>query len=98
MPGGWAFVIVREEVCILTGSGADARTTNNLMELQGALAAMRAVLVRGWHRSGNVELVSDSRFTLEIASGGYLPTKNLELANVLREACVEAGASTRWVR
>ncbi len=65
------------------------------MELHGALAALRAAVA---HRWTPVELVSDSQFVVTIASGSYTPRKDVELARELRAACVDAGATTRWVR
>lgn len=97
-PGGWAFAVVRGGAAALTSSGAFPATTNNQMELYAALAGLRAVLERGWHQGQAVELVSDSRVTLAIASGSWLPRKPDALAVALRAACVEAGASTRWVK
>jgi ribonuclease HI len=97
-PGGWAFAVVREGAAVLTSSGAFPSTTNNQMELHAALSGLRAVLERGWHVGRAVELVSDSRVTLDIAKGSWVPRKPDAVAVALRAACVEAGASTRWVR
>lgn len=40
-PGGWGFVVYLDGQEIFTASGGDAATTNNIMELTGALEAMR---------------------------------------------------------
>jgi ribonuclease HI len=98
MPGGWAYVVVRDDYPLLAGSGAHPATTNNVMELMGAAEGLKAVLARGWHEQGElIELVSDSQYALGIASGGYTPIKNLELARELREIALKAGARCRWV-
>ena len=98
-PGGWAFLIVRRGEVLLEGTGAHPSASNNTMELQAALCGLTAVLTRGWHAGAEVELVSDSRVTLEIASGAaQLPAHDRELASSVRDAATQACASTRWVR
>ncbi|MGQ0508756.1 MAG: RNase H family protein [Myxococcaceae bacterium] len=97
-PGGWAFALVSEDQVIAVRSGRSVRTTNNQMELRAALEGLREVITRGLHWKGPIELVSDSRYALEIANGSYLPTKDLTSCHALRAACVEAGAVARWVR
>ncbi len=96
LPGGWAFIGVEDDVALFTGSGGTKSTTNNLMELRAALFALREAIARGIQ--GQIELVSDSRFTLDIANGTELPTKHRAEAQSLRQAALEAGARTRWVR
>jgi ribonuclease HI len=96
-PGGWAFVVVEGVQVLLSENGAHRSTTNNIMELQAALAGLNAILARRWHTDAEVELVSDSQFTLRIASGVYLPGKNRDLALAVRKACVEVVAQVRWV-
>lgn len=96
MPGGWAYAVVRDDVLTAMHSGGAKATTNNRMELKAALNGLRAVMEL--NAGEPIELVSDSRFTLDIANGSYLPKKHLEEALTLREAAVAAAATTRWVR
>jgi ribonuclease HI len=96
LPGGWAFIVVKDERALVARSGGEKSTTNNVMELRAALFGLREVIARGGGEE--VELVSDSRFTLDIANGSYLPTRHLAEARELRAAAIEAGARTRWVR
>jgi len=42
-PGGWGFVWVEDDRIVAQGSGADAATTNNRMELSALIAAYRAL-------------------------------------------------------
>jgi ribonuclease HI len=113
-PGGWAWVIVRDagqpqEQVLAAAYGGSVSTTNNIMELTGAIEGMRAL--QAMQASGVVrrdevcELVSDSQYTLGITSGKYTPVKNVELA----KAALAFGVSvlavdrdglprTRWVR
>ena len=95
LPGGWAFIVVKDGVALVTRTGGERSTTNNLMELRAALLGLNEVIALG---GGEVELVSDSRFTLDIANGSYLPAKHLAEARALREAALEAKARTRWIR
>lgn len=103
-PGGWAFVIVRDESEVLGAAyGGSDSTTNNIMELSAAIEGMRALAVM---RSTSLvkveeswELVSDSQYTLGICSGGYSPSKNLELAAVAKAGAEDhPGLRFRWVR
>lgn len=59
-PGGWAFVLkhpaTKKE---LVGSGAEAETTNNRMELMAAIRGLEALKV-----SSLVDLYSDSQYVL----------------------------------
>ena len=96
LPGGWAFIVVQDDVAVVTRTGGAKSTTNNLMELRAALLGLREVIALG--RTGAVELVSDSRFTLDIANGSSLPAKHVAEARALREAALVVGAKTRWVR
>jgi ribonuclease HI len=96
LPGGWAFLVVKDDQVVASSSGGAKSTTNNRMELRAALEGLREVISRGL--DDEVELVSDSRFTLEIASGVYLPIKYLADARELRAAALEARAQTRWIR
>lgn len=97
-PGGWAFVVVRSEEELLRGSGASASTTSLVMELEGARAGLGEILSRRWHLDHAVELISDSTIALDVAAGRFLPKRHGALAQALRAAAVEAGATTRWVR
>ncbi len=96
LPGGWAFVVVRDGIALAWKSGGARATTNNRMELRAALCGLREVVARGFE--GAVELVSDSRFTLDIARGAYLPKVDLAQAKTLRAAAIAVNATTRWVR
>ena len=96
--GGWAFVVVKSDQAILTGTGGERASTSTRMELQAALSGLEAVLSRGWHQEGPVELVSDSKMALDVANGSDVPTRDAALCGALRAACLSAGASTQWVR
>ena len=81
------------------GYGGSPATTNNLMEMEGATQGLLKALELKLVGAGEpVELVSDSQYTLGIASGGYSPSKNLEEANRLTELAKKVGCRFRWVR
>ncbi|MDR0496546.1 MAG: ribonuclease HI [Treponema sp.] len=42
-PGGWAFIILRDEVLIAENWGVDKSTTNNRMELKAVISALEAL-------------------------------------------------------
>jgi ribonuclease HI len=67
------------------------------MEIQGVIAGLSVAIEMGLHE-GDIEVVSDSQYTLGIGNGSYSPTKNLEEAARLRALVRQAGAATRWVR
>ncbi len=97
-PGGWAFVIVREDTVLLEKSGRLPSTTSLVMELEAARSALEAVISNGWHKTHAVELISDSSIALDIAAGKFIPKRHVQLAAALRSIALAAGARTRWVR
>lgn len=57
-PGGWAFILVHPATGkVIDGSGAEPETTNNRMELTGAIRGLEAL-----KRPCRVELVTDSQY------------------------------------
>jgi ribonuclease HI len=57
-PGGWAFILRHPSSgCEIDGSGAEPVTTNNRMELLGAIRGLEAL-----KRPCRVELVTDSQY------------------------------------
>ncbi|RMF36709.1 MAG: ribonuclease HI [Planctomycetota bacterium] len=60
-PGGWAFILrdvqTKRE---LTGSGGEAETTNNRMEMQAVIEGLRAL-----KRRCHIDLYSDSNYVLQ---------------------------------
>ncbi len=89
-------VVIDKEV-VAQGTGCEAETTNNRMELTAALRGLEWVklsLKPEWM----VELVSDSQYTLGIANGAWRASSNLDLVEALRKIYCEVGVwRTRWV-
>lgn len=71
-PGGWAYVVVRENVEII-GYGSNSTTTNNRMELQAIIEALLSV------EKGEYELYTDSQWALKCATGVWRRKANLDL-------------------
>lgn len=64
-PGGWAFVVTENGAIIHSESGSDAATTNNRMEMQAVIAALR------WIRANaNIatQVHSDSQYCVKGAN------------------------------
>lgn len=98
-PGAWAWVIFGGGRVLACQSGMDISTTNNVMEMTGALNGLRALRNHGfWQPGDRATLISDSQLVLGLASGRFHPTTNLELAKQLRQAFLDVRASDRWVR
>lgn len=100
-PGGWAWVIVHNGKPVATDLGGSPSTTNNIMELTGAVEGLKALLEfrnRGDLQADAIELLSDSQYTLGCASGEWNPTKNLDLVNELLALVKFLKPQLRWVR
>ena len=95
---GWGFIVTDWEDILGAGSGGEPVGTNNAAELAGALAGLRYVYEHGLHTGNLVELVSDSTYTLGLASGEFEPQKNVELAAELRKLAILTGARTKWIK
>lgn len=98
-PGGYGFVIVRGQEVLAWSYGGSPSTTNNLMETEGAIQGLEAALELKLHEGSEmIELVSDSQYTLGIASGGYSPQKNLDQAQKLVQLAQQVKCRFRWVK
>ncbi|MBS1817647.1 MAG: ribonuclease HI [Acidobacteria bacterium] len=60
-PGGWGVIIITPDSQVRELGGGDARTTNNRMELTGAIEALRAV--RAW--SEPLDIYTDSTYVIQ---------------------------------
>lgn len=98
-PGGWAFVVVKDGQIKASDHDGDPKTTNNIMEMMGAIKGLELVKKLGWRSAGEIIwLVSDSMYVLGLASGAYNPSKNVELATKLRGLATELRVQVRHVR
>ncbi len=97
-PIGWGWLVTDWDTIICAGSEGAPTGTNNIAELQGAIHGLRAVVDRGLHVGNNVEIVSDSTYCLNLASGLFQPNTHHEIVKTLQELYKLTNARTRWVR
>lgn len=104
-PGGWGALLIsgdaRREL-----SGAEARTTNNRMELMAAIEALRAL-----RRPVSATLYTDSKYVCTgiqewlpqwklrgWKTADRKPVKNVDLWQALDEAAAPHAVQWRWVK
>jgi ribonuclease HI len=106
-PGGWGFVLIhRASRACLRRCGGENHTTNNKMELLGAIMALRSLNQPG----ADVLLFSDSQYVVKAASE-WLPgwkrrgwrraegeLKNVELLQEIDRLMGLHRVSWRWVK
>lgn len=105
-PGGWGSVVETPNAGTLECRGNKALTTNNQMELMGAIEALRLIPV-----GASVKLTTDSQYVIkgitewmpgwkrrnwQASTGG--PVKNKELWVELDREVKERNVSWEWVR
>jgi len=104
-PGGWGAVLLyngqRKEIC-----GGEVDTTNNRMELQAAIQALRTL-----KRRSTVALFTDSRYVIDgitqwinrwkargWRTAGKNPVKNVDLWQLLDAQTGEHDVTWHWVK
>lgn len=65
-PGGWSFVVYENGYAIHSESGSEAATTNNRMEMQAVIAALRWMQANGYACAAQVR--SDSQYCVKGAN------------------------------
>ena len=90
--GGWAFVIVKDKEIDSIGYGSNPSTTNNRMELQAVIQALRYV------DKGEYNLYTDSQLVLKCATGVWKIKANTDLWNDYNIASVEKKINWHWVK
>ena len=103
--GGWAAILVYEDRQ-RDLSGGELDTTNNRMELQAAIQALRAL-----KRQSTVDLFTDSRYVKDgitqwinrwkargWRTASKKPVKNVDLWRLLDAQTVEHGVTWHWVK
>lgn len=104
-PGGWAAILryQQHEKCL---SGAEPNTTNNRMELMGAIQGLEAL-----RRPSRVCLYTDSQYVKKgitqwlvnwkkngWRTTGRTPVKNVDLWQRLDAVCIRHQIDWRWVK
>ena len=90
--GGWAAVIVIDGVQYLH-SGGEPRTTNNRMELMGAIKGIEAA-----PPDREIVLYSDSTYLVNTMTKGWKRNANRDLWAQLDRLCKERRVDWKWVR
>lgn len=91
-PGAWAAIVTYGER-ELELSGYERSTTNNRMEIMGAIAGLRAL-----KRPCDVTIFSDSQYLVRTMNCGWRKRKNADLWQQLAAACKEHRVTWKWVR
>lgn len=61
--GGWAFILIGDEVNVVR-SGGEKDTTNNRMEMQAVINGLHYFIDNFWTGKETIEIVSDSKYLL----------------------------------
>ena len=91
--GGYGAVVIDGEGNITQLSEGYIASTNNRMELMGAIAGLSAI-----PRGATVEFYSDSQYVINTMKGSYSRNKNLDLWAKLDEAVKGKRIKYKWVR
>lgn len=99
-PSGWGWILIDLEHGRVIDMGAEgsARGTNNTAELMGAIKGLSIVWEQKLHHRSKIELVCDSTYVLNLATGVFKPNTNLDLVHRLQVLFGAVGAKARWVR
>lgn len=95
-PGGWAYLVVWPERAMeREGSGGEALTTNNRMELRAVIEAL--VFIES-HGSPCIHLYTDSLWVLNCAQGKWKRKANLDLWKEYDQVSCDKRVVYHWVR
>lgn len=109
-PGGWAFVLVIDEVPAIEGFGHMELASNNDAELEAAIQGLAAafkyihtptnVRTDAIRDFPNVTLCSDSQIVLGWANGTYRFKQAAKMIkfDTLKELVRRMGVKTRWIK
>ncbi len=92
-PGGWGVVVRDPDAVVTELNGHDPSTTNNRMELMGAIEGLRAT-----ERGAHVVLRSDSRYVVNSMTLHYKRNKNHDLWQLLDAETAARRVRFEWVR
>lgn len=91
---GWAYVLVRDGEVVGCDYGGLPDGTNQTAELRAAIKGLLGA--DNLDGGDEIELVSDSKYVLGLASGAHRATKNVELVEQLIELA-KGVTRLRWV-
>jgi ribonuclease HI len=90
--GGWAAILMDENGEKQVLHGSDPRTTNNKMELMGAIKGLEAA-----PDGAQVTIYSDSQYLVNTMTKGWKRNKNQDLWKKLDDLCSGPRVRWRWV-
>jgi ribonuclease HI len=81
-PGGWGYLIKRDDLpgFSMEQAGHEAQTTNNRMEMMAVIEGLKSI-----PDGAKVEIVTDSRYVITVATSRNTKLKNLWLIGDLRK-------------
>jgi ribonuclease HI len=91
--GGWGVVVRNPDGAVTELNGHDNSTTNNRMELMGAIEGLRATA-----RGASVILRSDSQYVVKTMNDGWKRKANLDLWELLDAETAARRVRFEWVR
>ncbi|MFA6528776.1 MAG: ribonuclease H [Candidatus Gracilibacteria bacterium] len=102
-PGGWAFVVLADgsaktRSILCASSGGEDATTNNRMEIMGAIEALEWVRKNFARASLKIDLFSDSSLLIKTMRGEFKSKKNLDLWRELAQLAEGLNIKWNWVK
>ena len=89
--GGWAFVVVKDDVKIYSEFFPEPDTTNNRMEMQAIIKALHWADQNGYK---DVEIITDSMYVVGSMTMNWKRKKNIDLWEIMEIVC--AGMNITW--
>ena len=89
--GGWAFVVVKDNVKIYSEFFPEPDTTNNRMEMQAILKALHWADQNGYK---DVEIITDSMYVVGSMTMNWKRKKNIDLWEMMD--IISGGVNTTW--
>lgn len=103
-PGGWAFILFRNDKELKRLSGSEERTTNNRMEIQAVIEGLRCA--RRYYPGESVKVLSDSQYVVKgitlwmhgWSRKDFTGIANPDLWNTLYGMCAVMEVTAEFVR
>ena len=89
--GGWAFVVVKDNVKIYSEFFPEPDTTNNRMEMQAIIKALHWADQNGYK---DVEIITDSMYVVGSMTMNWKRKKNIDLWGIMDT--ISGGVNTTW--
>jgi ribonuclease HI len=93
--GGWAFVVLKDGIRVSSGFDAIKDTTNNRMEIQASLEAIKYMREQ---EQREITIFSDSMYVIGTMSQNWKRKKNVDLWIQMDEACKDMKIEWKHVK